>query len=183
MLELQIQANSTSAASGIDSLISSLEKLKSATSGGAGLTVIRNQITRLNDALGKVSPGSVSNLDGLARGLKSLSSIGNFKLSPAIAAQITAIGTAARSLEGVNFAPVSELATALQPLSSIGKTNLGAAVNQLSRFPNIAAQLSAVNFSGFSAQIQTLISALAPLSTIAKSNLGAALNQLGKGYQ
>ena len=54
-LELEIISNSTSAAQGIDALTQSLEKLKSSTKGGLGLTKVAKETSKLNESLSKLS--------------------------------------------------------------------------------------------------------------------------------
>ena len=102
-LELEVQSSATSAVSGIDALASSLGKLKSAVKGGVGLTAVAKQLTTLNTALNGVSGANADNLNKLAQGLQTLSSIGNLKLSSSVATQITNIGNAVKSLTGTDF--------------------------------------------------------------------------------
>ena len=61
-LQVEIESKSESAVSGIDALAASLEKLKTATKGGAGLTPISNQLTKLNAALSAVSRANANKL-------------------------------------------------------------------------------------------------------------------------
>ena len=179
-LQVDIQQGANTASSGLDALTKSLTTLRTAVKGGAGLTTTTGQISKLNKALSALSGGAISNLTALATGLQGLSSASGMKLSSSIASQITSIGAAARTLDGVNFTPISQLATALAPLGNVGKTNLSSTFNQLAKLPQLASQLGSTNMGAFSTQIQSLVTALAPLSNMGKANLGSVLNQLAK---
>ena len=179
-LELEVQSSATSAVSGIDTLASSLGKLKSAVKGGVGLTAVAKQLTTLNTALNGVSGANADNLNKLAQGLQTLSSIGNLKLSPSVATQITNIGNAVKSLTGTDSSVLRDLASALTPLASIGKANLNSFISQLQRLPQAVQALNSVSIGSLSSQIRELISALTPLTQMGKNNLASFVNQLKK---
>lgn len=179
-LGIEVQSNATSAVSGIDALASSLGKLKSAVKGGVGLTAVAKQLTTLNTALNGVSGANADNLNKLAQGLQTLSSIGNLKLSSSVATQITNIGSAARSLDNTNFTAVRELANVLTPLSQIGKANLNSFISQLQRLPQAVQALNSVNVGSLSTNIRELVSALTPLTQMGRNNLTSFITQLKK---
>lgn len=179
-LELEVQSSATSAVSGIDALASSLGKLKSAVKGGVGLTAVAKQLTTLNTALNGVSGANADNLNKLAQGLQTLSSIGNLKLSSSVATQITNIGSAARSLDNTNFTAVRELANVLTPLSQIGNANLNSFISQLQRLPQAVQALNSVNVGSLSTNIRELVSALTPLTQMGRNNLTSFITQLKK---
>ena len=178
-LELDVQSNSTSAVGGIDALASSLDKLKNATKGGAGLTAVTKRLATLNTTLSGFS-GAADNLNNLARGLQMLSSCGNLKLSSSVATQITNIGSAVRSLDGTDFSALTNLVNALAPLSNIRKANLNSFISQLQRLPQAVEALNSVNMGQLASQINLLVSALSPLSKMGKNNLTSFLTQLQK---
>ena len=62
-LEVKIEANSTSATKGIDALTQSLEKLKSATKGGVGLSGVADEMDDVSDSSKKAS----SSMDGMSK--------------------------------------------------------------------------------------------------------------------
>lgn len=72
-LEIRIQSESETAASGIDKLTASLTRLRSSAKGGAGLTSTVNQLTKLSAALSSI--GNVKSLSNLAEALKPLQSV------------------------------------------------------------------------------------------------------------
>jgi hypothetical protein len=164
-LELEVQSSSTSATSGIDALSASLSKLKNAVKGGVGLTSVTNQLKGLNAALQGIDSSSAGKLDTLSNSLSKLSGLGNIKISPSIATQIRNLGTAATSLNDVDFSGISRLASSLQPLTTLGKSNLTSFVTQLGKLPQLAQTLQGMNMSQFISHIQQLSNALAPLAS------------------
>lgn len=179
-LEVQVLSSATSAVSGVDSLASSLGKLKTAVKGGVGLTSVAKQLTTLNTALSGVSAGNAENMNKLANGLNTLSSCGSIKLSSSVATQITNVGAAIRSLDGTDFNALNSLASDLTPLATIGKSNLNSFISQLQRLPQAVQALTSVNIGSLGTQISQLISALAPLSMMGKNNLSSFVTQLQK---
>lgn len=164
-LELQITSNAKGAKDGLDALITTLDTLKIKTKGGAGLTSVANQVSKMAVAAGKLNGSEGAKLTSLAKGLQALSGLGNLKLSSSIANQISAVGTAVANLDGVDFAKVSGLATALQPLGTIGKSNLGSALSQLKQIPDVMTNLGKVDMTAFKGKIQELTDAIKPLAT------------------
>lgn len=178
-LEIQIRDNSESAVRGLDALAATLGKLKTVTS-GLGLSGISRQIAAISSAAQSTPNDAGSKMQSLAKGLSALSTLGQLKVSPAVANQIRNLGSAAQSLNGVSFAPITQLSSALSSLGGIGRTNLTPTFNQLSKLPQIAAELKTVDFDGFTANVQRLSSALLPLSTMRGSGIGSVISQLGK---
>lgn len=178
-LEIQIRDNSESAVRGLDALAATLGKLKTVTS-GLGLAGISRQIAAISSAAQSMPNDAGSKMQSLAKGLSALSTLGQLKVSPAVANQIRNLGSAAQSLNGVSFAPITQLSSALSSLGGIGRPNLTPTFNQLSKLPQIAAQLKTVDFDGFTANVQRLSSALLPLSTMRGSGIGSVISQLGK---
>lgn len=179
-LQIEVQSNSNTAVNGIDALASTLEKLRNATKGGAGLASVSKQLTSLNTALNKVSGTNVETLNRLAQAVRTLSSASGTKLSPTLATQISKIGSAVQSLNGVNFSPLSSLANSLMPLSNIGKSNLNSFISQLQRLPKAVQALNGSNIAGLSSSVRELVSALTPLTQMGKNNLTSFITQLSK---
>ena len=136
-LELKISSDSTNAVNGLDALSSTLDKLKSATKGGLGLTSVANQISKLSTSANSINSTTINNLKGLATALQTLSGVGNIKISSSIANQITAINTALNGLNvGSGASKITELVSALRPLETLGKSSLGTTVNALKKLPD-----------------------------------------------
>ena len=179
-LELEVQSSATSAVAQLDALASSLGKVKDATKGGVGLTSVAKQLTTLNTALSSISSANADNLNKMARGLQTLSTCGNLKLSSSVANQITNLGTAVRSLNGTNYSSLSQLANALTPLSTIGKSNLNSFISQLQRLPQAVQALNSVSMGDLSSKLSELVSAFSQLSNMGKNNLTSFITQLNK---
>lgn len=161
-LELKITSDSTNAVKGLDALSETLDKLKSATKGGLGLTSVANQVGKLSTATNSINSITISNLKGLATALQTLSSVGNIKISSSIANQITAINTALNGLNvGSGASKITELVSALQPLETLGKSSLGTTVNALKKLPDALKNLDTRQLY---TQIQSLTRIFKPLA-------------------
>ena len=164
-LELKITNDSTDAVNGLDRLADTLDKLKSYTKGGLGLTSVANQVSKIAKASGEIDGTKISNLKGLAEAIKTLSGVGNIKISSSIANQLTAINTALGSLNvGSNNTKIQGLVKALQPLETIGKSNLGSVVSQLKKFPEVMQNLNNVNMDDVKNKMLELANAMKPLA-------------------
>ena len=166
-LELQITSDSKSAKDGLDALITTLDTLKQKTKGGAGLTSVANQVSKMAVAAGKLNGSEGAKLQSLAKGLQALSGLGNLKLSSSFANQISSIGTAVGSLNGVDYSRIGDLAIALRPLETLGKSNLNSTLNQLKKVPEVMSELgkvSADDMDAFKKKVQEVTSALKPLA-------------------
>ena len=95
-LQVEIKARSESAASGIDALTASLNKLRTVVKDGVGLTTATKQLQALSQAVNSMQ---------------------------------------------VPAQKIADLVTALIPLETIGKSNLGSVLNQLKKVPEITAGL------------------------------------------
>ena len=163
-LQLEVQSSADGAARSIDTLTSTLGKLKSATK-GIGLTGVVNQVRNLDSALKSVDGSSADKIDKLATSLSKLNGLGSIKVSSSVANQLKNIGSAAASLNGVDFSSIGKLSTALTPLGNIGKaTGLNSTFNALKKLPEVAKSLAGLDLNTFTSQIQQLSNALAPLA-------------------
>lgn len=118
-LQIEIQARSTSAASSIDALSTSLGKLRTAVKGGVGLTTATKQFQAFAQAVQTMQAPTQK---------------------------------------------IAELVAALKPLETIGKSNLGSALNQLKKIPEITAGLDDAKLSAFAAKITQVTAAVRPLA-------------------
>lgn len=164
-LELQVQSTSEQAAKGIESLIATLNNLKSVTKGGLGLNAVVKQLNTLNTALNSINIdkkklGTIkSSLDGLSQ-----NKFGNSSLNTT-AKQITNI---AASINAIDFddTKIQKLVTSLSGLQSISKpTGATSTLNLLKRIPEITEQLKNSDLDEFAKQIQLATNALKPLAT------------------
>lgn len=163
-LELRITGDAGTAKDGLDALITTLDTLRSKTKGGCGLSAVARNVGKLATEVGKLNGSEGAKLESLARGLNSLSTLGNLKLSSSVSNQISAMGNAIKSLNGVDFTKVKDLATGLTPLASIGKSNLGSVLSQLKQLPKVMTELGKVDMNAFEAKVTQLATSLQPLA-------------------
>lgn len=162
-LSIQISTDSTKAVNGLNALSSTLEKLKTATKGGLGLTSVANQVRKLGDSANGINSTTLANIKGLANAMETLSKVGDFKISSSIANQLTKINGALAGLnigDGAN--KITELVSALQPLETLGKSSLGTTVNALNKLPEALKKLDTRQLY---TQIQSLTRIMQPLAT------------------
>ena len=168
-LELEIQSKSTSAASGIDALTTSLSKLKNALRGGSGLNTVAKQVNDLDNAVNNMDVSQTGKVDKMVASLEKLKSLNGIKLSSSLSNQLKSLGEAAYSLVGVSFAPLRELETSLSPLASMDKAAGLASVNrELKKLPDSVVALQGVNLDSFGEQVDKLTHSLTPLNNISK---------------
>lgn len=177
-LVIEVEGFTTDAEKSIDSLSKTLDTLGKATK-GLGLNGVVKQFAALGTALNKVS-ASDEKLNKMANALEKVASCGNIKISSSVANQITNLGTATKSLDGVDFSKLTDLANAISPLATMGKTNLGSTLSQLGKLPATIQPLTTMDMGGVNMKIRELVEAVKPLSEMGKSNLGSTLNQIKK---
>lgn len=165
-LEFQIVNDSTQAVAGLDALTNALNRLKTATSGGAnGLSKTARGIRELSNSLKSLNSGDASQkINRLATALTALSQVGNVKISSSIANQLTAINTALGNLQWTDGDKLTTLADGLRPLSELGKANLTTFINQLGKLPAVIEQLEAADIDKFTQQMKDLATAMKPFA-------------------
>lgn len=165
-LEFQIVNDSTQAVAGLQNLINTLNRLKTATNGGAtGLSKTAQGIRELSNSLKGLNSGDASQkITRLANALTALSQVGNVKISSSIANQLTAINTALAGLKWTDGDKLTSLANGLRPLSELGKANMTTFINQLSKLPKVIEDLEAADIDKFTQQITALAAAMKPFA-------------------
>ena len=165
-LEFQIVNDSTQAVAGLQNLINTLNRLKTATNGGAtGLSKTAQGIRELSNSLKGLNSGDASQkITRLTNALTSLSQVGNVKISSSIANQLTAINTALAGLKWTDGDKLTSLANGLRPLSELGKANMTTFINQLSKLPKVIEDLEAANIDKFTQQMTALAAAMKPFA-------------------
>ena len=163
-LELRITGDAGAAKNGLDALITTLDTLRSKTKGGCGLSAVAENVGELATKTGKLNGLEGIKLKSLAKGLNSLSALGNLKLPSSIPNQISAMGSAIKSLDGVDFTKVKDLTTGLNSLGTLGKSNLGSLLNQIKRLPDVMTELSKIDMNAFTAKVTQVATALQPLA-------------------
>ena len=165
-LEFQIVNDSTQAVAGLQNLINTLNRLKTATNGGAtGLSKTAQGIRELSNSLKGLNSGDASQkITRLANALTALSQVGNVKISSSIANQLTAINTALGNLKWTDGDKLTALANGLRPLSELGKANMTTFINQLSKLPKVIEDLEAADIDKFTQQMTALAAAMKPFA-------------------
>lgn len=165
-LEFQIVNDSTRAVTGLQNLINTLNRLKTATNGGAtGLSKTAQGIRELSNSLKGLNSGDASQkITRLTNALTALSQVGNVKISSSIANQLTAINTALAGLKWTDGDKLTSLANGLRPLSELGKANMTTFINQLSKLPKVIEDLEAADIDKFTQQMTALAAAMKPFA-------------------
>lgn len=165
-LEFQIVNDSTQAVTGLQNLINTLNRLKTATNGGAtGLSKTAQGIRELSNSLKGLNSGDASQkITRLTNALTALSQVGNVKISSSIANQLTAINTALAGLKWTDGDKLTSLANGLRPLSELGKANMTTFINQLSKLPKVIEDLGAADIDKFTQQMTALAAAMKPFA-------------------
>lgn len=165
-LEFQIVNDSTQAVTGLQNLINTLNRLKTATNGGAtGLSKTAQGIRELSNSLKGLNSGDASQkITRLTNALTALSQVGNVKISSSIANQLTAINTALAGLKWTDGDKLTSLANGLRPLSELGKANMTTFINQLSKLPKVIEDLEAADIDKFTQQTTALAAAMKPFA-------------------
>lgn len=165
-LEFQIVNDSTQAVTGLQNLINTLNRLKTATNGGAtGLGKTAQGIRELSNSLKGLNSGDASQkITRLTNALTALSQVGNVKISSSIANQLTAINTALAGLKWTDGDKLTSLANGLRPLSELGKANMTTFINQLSKLPKVIEDLETADIDKFTQQMTALAAAMKPFA-------------------
>lgn len=165
-LEFQIVNDSTQAVNGLQNLINTLNRLKTATNGGAtGLSKTAQGIRELSNSLKGLNSGDASQkITRLTNALTALSQVGNVKISSSIANQLTAINTALAGLKWTDGDKLTSLANGLRPLSEPGKANMTTFINQLGKLPRVIEDLEAADIDKFTQQMTDLAAAMKPFA-------------------
>ena len=122
-LSYEIEAQVGDSAKQLDTLASSLEKLKSA-SGGLKLGNISNQLKRLSEALSGIETKNVLKLRQMSKALGELASAGDIRISKSIGTGIASIGKGMDSITDEKIDRISRLAEALKKLGEAGPVKM-----------------------------------------------------------
>jgi hypothetical protein len=161
-LQLEIQSNSTNAASGIDGLAKALKNLKKNSD-------ISDAVKNLNDLRKSLHafvnmPSNASKIDSLANSMKRLKKVGNIDLGNSL----TSIKRSMESLGAINVenvAPqIERIAGALAPLNNVKGGGFNSTVNGLKKLDDVVDSLDGGSIDRFVEKIKELDEKLAPVS-------------------
>lgn len=166
-IEFQIVNDSAAASAGVEVLAKKLTELKTSISGSttalskvaAGISQIKNAVNNMNtgdfaNKMNRIS-SSLSNLKDQTDSLKISSSIGN---------QLSAINQAITNLPDTPGEKLRNLASGLQPLSELGRSNMTSFINQLKKLPEVITDLEKADIGKFTQQMKDLASAMKPFA-------------------
>ncbi len=166
-IEFQIVNDSAAASAGVEVLAKKLAELKTSVSGSttalskvaAGISQIKNAVNNMNtgdfaNKMNRIS-NSLSNLKDQTDSLKISASIGN---------QLAAINQAITNLPDTPGEKLRDLASGLQPLSELGRSNMTSFINQLKKLPEVIQELEKADIGKFTQQMKDLASAMKPFA-------------------
>lgn len=166
-IEFQIVNDSSAASAGVEQLSKKLAALKSSISGSttalskvaAGISDIKKAVNNMNTGDFASKMNRIS--DSLAR-LKNQTD--SLKISSSIGNQLTAISKAVDSLPDTPGDKLKNLAEGLQPLSTLGKSNMTTFINQLKKLPEVIEKLEKADIDKFTTQMKDLAAAVKPFA-------------------
>lgn len=166
-IEFQIVNDSSAASAGVEQLSKKLAALKSSISGSttalskvaAGISDIKKAVNNMNTGDFASKMNRIS--DSLAR-LKNQTD--SLKISSSIGNQLTAISQAVDSLPDTPGDKLKNLAEGLQPLSTLGKSNMTTFINQLKKLPEVIEKLEKADIDKFTTQMKDLAAAMKPFA-------------------
>lgn len=162
-IEFQIVNDSAEASHGLDELAQSLANLKSSLgSGGSSLNTVAKNIGKIRDAVSGLNTGKLTALGDALNALKSQTE--GLKISSSIGTQLREIGAAVNNIPDTAQNKLKALADGLQPLSELGKQQLGPFLNQLKKLPEVVTALDSVDLDKFADQMQRLAEAMKPFA-------------------
>jgi hypothetical protein len=173
-LQIEIQSNSTNAASGIDGLAKALKKL----SKNGDVSTAVNNLNDLRKSLHAFSnvPSSASKISALASALKTLKKIGNVDVG------LDGVKRAMESLKTLDVggvAPrITQIAEALTPLNNVKGSGFNAMMSGLKKLDDVVDSLDSAKIDRFVAKMKELDDKLGPVSTkmVAVGNAFKAVN-------
>lgn len=166
-IEFQIVNDSAAASAGVEVLAKKLTELKTSISGSttalskvaAGISQIKNAVNNMNtgDFANKINriSNSLGNLKDQTDSLKISASIGN---------QLAAINQAITNLPDTPGEKLRNLASGLQPLSELGRSNMTSFINQLKKLPEVIQELEKADIDKFTQQMKNLAAAMKPFA-------------------
>ena len=162
-IQIEIESNSTNAATGIDALAGSLERLKKI---GSSKTVLKNLET-LSTAIKNLPNvhGASNSLRTLANSIEKLKSVGSIA---SLSNSLAKLPTALKSVESIDLDRVApqlqKVADAVAPLSGIKAGGLGTIVSNMKKLGEVTDSLDDDTIKRFADKVDLLNSKLAPLS-------------------
>lgn len=166
-LHIEIESNSEQAASGIDKLAASLEKLRAAAKGGYGLTSLSNQLNKLAAA----TTGAVGTSKKIAQLTTVLNNLSACKKPTGLLPVANSIQKLSNALQLVSSSnssneKIESLVSSLNSLATISKASgLTSTLNALKKLPEISKNLESTDLGKFALQMKQVADSIAPLAS------------------
>lgn len=161
-LQIDIQSNSTNAASSIDELAKALKKLSKNSDISVAVTNLNNLRKSLHAFVNM--PSNASKIDSLANSLKSLKKVGKINIGD----NLTSVKRAMESLGTINVESVApqieRIAGALTPLNNVKGGGFNSTVNGLKKLDDVVDSLDSGSIDRFVEKIKELDEKLTPVS-------------------
>lgn len=126
-LEIEVKSSAEQASSGLEKLTKSLGRLQGALDKVTGIQKLEQLASAAKSAADKIG-NAPEKLAALAEGLSALGRLGRINLSASIATQMTAIGTASKTI-GANVGQVlRNLAGGLEAIAAVGNVKISPTV-------------------------------------------------------
>jgi hypothetical protein len=151
-LQIEIQSNSTNAASGVDGLAKALKNLKKNSDIDAAVSSLNNLRKSLHAFVNM--PSSASKIESLANSMKSLKKVGTINLGNSL----DTVQRAMKSLGAVDVdgvAPqIERIAGALAPLNNVKGSGFNSVMNGLKKLDDVVDSLDSGSIDRFVAKIK-----------------------------
>lgn len=184
-LQIKIEAESGTAASNLDDLAKSLDRLQTVTQrmtgGGDGLNKVAKQIEKLNAISQKIQ--SMRGFERLGKVVNQLSKLDRLSNVGDISGLVRNLNKLPQAVNAIAQMPsidatkFQQIADALKPLNDLGTNNINSFLRTLGKFSQTAQQLAGVDLTQFEQQIRRISTSLEPLTRQAERG-GAGLTAL-----
>lgn len=166
-IEFQIVNDSAAASAGVEVLAKKLTELKTSISGSTtALSKVAAGISQIKNAVNNMNTGDFANkMNRISSSLSNLKSqTDSLKISASIGKQLAAINLAITNLPDIPGEKLRNLASGLQPLSELGRSNMTSFINQLKKLPEVITDLEKADIDKFTRQMKDLASAMKPFA-------------------
>ena len=166
-IEFQIVNDSSAASAGVEVLAKKLAELKTSISGSTtALSKVAAGISQIKNAVNNMNTGDFANkMNRISSSLSNLKSqTDSLKISASIGKQLAAINLAITNLPDTPGEKLRNLASGLQPLSELGRSNMTSFINQLKKLPEVITDLEKADIDKFTRQMKDLASAMKPFA-------------------
>lgn len=170
-LQIEISASSASAADNLEKLAQKLERLGNVIqpiAANNGLEKIAKQLNKLSAISQKISQLSgFEKIGQVVSELRKIEQLGNAQdISPFMRNlnKLPRIVAAISQMPSVDATKFRKLADALKPLQSVSSSGINSLMNALRKLPKVSQELSGVDFTRFSQQIEQISRAIEPLA-------------------